>query len=336
MNVERAILPVQELELMHHYTATTCFSMTDKVIQYPIWQVNIPRHAIKHPFLMRGLLALAALHLHERSTPTSEKRQTYVDIASFHQDIALGDYTQQLFNINQTNSDALFAYSAVLGSTSFAFLRHTAHDLYGDDFITKMIESFQLLNGAKAVAIQGKQWIKQGDLAAMTVRPDSQHLVSSQLGRDASASLDSLLTHVNNHAYTTSPEILAASQSNEGLPDLSAIYASAIEGVKKIFLCATNDRPDISMVIGWPVLIHPQYHMLLKQGDQMALIILAQFGAALHCLNEVWWAQGLGAQLVKAVSQVIDAEWLPYLNWPVSWTSIDHRYHSPGLGDVTM
>lgn len=324
-------LPVRELELIHHYATTTCFSATDKPAHYTIWQVNIPKHALKHPFLMRGLLALAALHIHHELPQTSEKRQMYANSASFHQDMALGDYTQQLFNINQTNSEALFAYSAVLASTSFAFLTHTAHELSGNEFISKMLEIFDLLNGAKAVAIEGQRWIKQGDLAPLAIRPDTEHLAASQLGRDASAALDSLLVQVNNN---TSPETFAATPNKEGTQDTGAIYTSAIDGVKKLFLCATNDRPDLSMVIGWPVLIHPQYHVLLKQGDQMALSILAQFGAALHCLNEIWWAQGLGAQLVKAVSQVIDADWLPYISWPLSWTSINHRYYSPGLGGM--
>ena len=283
---------------------------------------------MKHPFLLRGLLSLAALHLHEESRSDTE-RLTYTQLASSHQDAALRGYQEQLLSIGETNSEALLLFSAIIASISWAFLRHSADSLYGFTYVDKVVGIFDLLIGAKAVSIEGKQWIKPGDTAVLAVTPDTQNIMPWP--QDANASLDALLVQVDSSAQATAQEGIADASSFGSQAEVITAYKNAIQGIKKLYYCTAQHRPDISMVFAWPVIIHPLYIQKVKQHDTMALLILAHFGAALHCLHDVWWTKRLGAHLVQAISQVIDTDWLVYLNWPLSWTRIDHRYHSPGL-----
>ena len=306
--------------------------MTDRASLYTIWQVDVVKLAIKHPFLLRGLLSLASLHLHEDSHRDAD-RKIYAQLASTHQDAALRGYQEQLKIIGEDNAGALLLFSAIIASSSWAFLRHSANETFGLTYVEKVIEIFDLLIGAKAVSISGKQWIKSGDTAMLAITPDTQQIMTWPT--DATASLDSLYVEINNSSLSLLPsDQLAPGSSLELKPEVAAAYTNAIQGIKKLYYCSAQHRPDISMVFAWPVIIDPLFIQLLKQQESMALVILAHFGAALHCLHDVWWAKGLGAPLVQAISRVVGNEWLPYLQWPLAWTRIDHRYHSPALNAV--
>ena len=298
-------LHIKDLELMHQYSSATYCSMTDRIELYYIWQINIPKHAISHTFLMRGLLAIAALHLNDQNP-----QEAYFELASFHQGKALKEYTAQLSAISEANSQAVFAFSSICASIAFAFLRQTAS--MGASFITSMSEVFELLIGSKAVVIEGEQWIKTGDLAPLVGRPAAAQtdLTQSEFGRGAQASLDVL--------YGICEELEPMNQ----LP-----YLSAIAELRILFSSAQalGNRPEMQMAIGWPVLVEPSYLALVKERDHLALTILAHYGAALHCIDDVWFAKGLGAHLVKAVVQVVDLRWQPNLSWPISWASVDRR-----------
>ncbi|KAG8527125.1 uncharacterized protein KY384_008554 [Bacidia gigantensis] len=299
-------LHIQDLELMHHYSTTTYYTMTDQIERYYIWQHSIPRHALNHPFLMRGLLTLAALHLHDQNPQAA-----YLDRATFHQAKALEEYHPHLSNITEENSSALFAFSSIIAAIRFAFLRHPEPALSGTAFIGSMSEIFDLLMGSKAVVIEGHQSLLRGDLAPFIKRPDAieaQDIELSELGKGASASLDALQEVCGGLDLENQPSYLSA------IAELRLVFASAH---------ALGNRPGMSMPLAWPVLVGAHFLSLVKQQDHLALAILAHYGAALHCINDVWFAKGLGANLVRAVVQVVDLHWQPYLRWPISWASID-------------
>lgn len=270
--------------------------------------MNIPKHALAHSFLMRGLLAMAALHLHD-----TNPQPRLLELASSHESAALKEYTTELSAINRENSSALYAFSAMVAATSLAFLRRTASVLSGEAFIGSMSEVFDLLVGAKAVIVEGQQWIKAGDLAPLIsprAVPASVVLLQpqSEMGKGAHASLCVL--------WEICTELDAGSRPP---------YMSAIDELQNVFSAvqATNDRPAMSEAIGWPVLVDPRFLDLVKEGDQLALCVLAHYGAVLHSMNNVWFARGLGARLVKAVVQRVDLVWQEKLSWPVAWASVE-------------
>lgn len=53
-------MPVPELELMHRYTAYTYLTMSNNPILVSLWKGVVPDHAFRNPFLLQGLLAVAA------------------------------------------------------------------------------------------------------------------------------------------------------------------------------------------------------------------------------------------------------------------------------------
>lgn len=304
---------VKDLELMHHYSTSTCFTMSDMFVNLQTWQYAVPKLAFKHEFLLHGLLALSALHMShvEVHAPSS----TYGKLARNHQSIALSSYIPLLQSINEDNSDALFAFSAILGATSFAFLQQPEEQQSSHEFVKSVIDVFELLVGSTVIAIEGRSWLTNGDLSNLLGPHPFLVREISNCSPDAKASLEAIVSAAR--PMTGSP---ASEHSNA--EELWSIYATSTEQLTGLFP-ATPDRPvPMEKVIGWPALAGSLLISRLKQYDPAALIILAHYGAALHVNDHIWYLKGLGNRLARAVLDIVDEEWRPYLSWPLGRTSI--------------
>src|SRR6202012_4597572 len=116
-------LPLEELELLHRWIVFASHGFGDNPVDVKVWQVEIPQLACKQPFLMNGILAIAALH---KSRPEPETRQEYLVRAVHHQNRALPFYR----NINddfrehmtEENCHAVMASASLTISFAFADL----------------------------------------------------------------------------------------------------------------------------------------------------------------------------------------------------------------------
>jgi hypothetical protein len=80
-------LQMNDLELLHHYTTSTYLTLTQDSPEHEhVWQIVVPQLAVKHPFLMHGILASSALHL---AHVLPERQQEYTVLAANHESMAL-------------------------------------------------------------------------------------------------------------------------------------------------------------------------------------------------------------------------------------------------------
>ena len=294
--------------------------MTDQSTTYSIWQTDIPRLALDHPFLLHGLLALAAMHLHHTSPAVNQGGSVYAEVASLHQDLALAEYRAQLQTINENNCHALFAFSFVLGALSYAFVQQPS-DADDKDFITSITDVFDLLVGSKMIILEALAWLRKGKLAPFLVQQALVDVPNISPVYDAlNLSLDGLSqeidqTHGGAFDYFTN---YAASEGHQ--LGCGPIYQSGISGLKKIIASSSMHEGAISRVIGWPVVTDVQFIARLRHGDVVALVILAHYGAVLCSINHVWWAAGLGSRLIRAVAGVVGSGYhSKYMREPLAW-----------------
>lgn len=110
---------IDDLNLMHHYSSYAFkegFGARREVEH--LWQDYIPQQAMKHTFLMHGLLALSALHLAYLNPSSSSK---YLQLCDKHQAIALQKFRAILSsNIDPSLADALFALSSTISVSAMA------------------------------------------------------------------------------------------------------------------------------------------------------------------------------------------------------------------------
>ncbi|KIH95297.1 hypothetical protein SPBR_03914 [Sporothrix brasiliensis 5110] len=97
---------LMDLRLLHHYTMHVHATLdpTAAPVQQRIWQDTVLRLGFDHPFLLRGILALSALHLllEARGAPGTDRRGDKRDLtalklrAASHVDAALTMFRQRL------------------------------------------------------------------------------------------------------------------------------------------------------------------------------------------------------------------------------------------------
>ena len=127
------------------------------------------------------------------------------------------------------------------------------------------------------------------------------------LSEDLRDALDAVLQEINSSSWF-----------DGGLPVDAENYTLAIQYLYLTFPNALDEKAGRSQLIGWPVFLLPDYLTALRDRDPMALVILAYYGAALHRATYIWWLRGLGARLVRAVSELVGHERQRLLAWPLS------------------
>ncbi|OAP61076.1 hypothetical protein AYL99_03277 [Fonsecaea erecta] len=288
--------------------------MGDRYELFPVWQVTVPALALDQPFLKHGLLALAAMHI--RFTSPLPLQSKYLDLASQHQDRALEGYIPLLEHISAENCHALFAFSALLLAIQYSFISGMDSDIDGHQYIGEVMSVFEYVIGATVIASEGEVWLRQGGMQPLMARTTEPQSILPELVEGPRNALGSLLSYVqrwgDNHRFSV------ASEPTANIP----IYVRSIEMLTNAFPTEDSERRIFDDMIGWPHFVGADLVRLLRAQDHVALVILAHYGVALEAFRNVWWLEGVGARLIRAIAQVLPIEFTPLVQWPLDQVSI--------------
>lgn len=74
--VQKGSFGIHGLELMHKYSTETFQSLSVSDSETQIWRITVPRLALKHEYLMNGILALASMHIATSLEPAEKPFST--------------------------------------------------------------------------------------------------------------------------------------------------------------------------------------------------------------------------------------------------------------------
>lgn len=309
---------MRELELMYFYAAHTYAVMSRDPVRTQLWKDVVPKHAFQHPFLLHGLLSIAAQHrLH--FDKDAMKSADLVQTAEKYQQEALASYIGLLNNITEDNCHALFAFSQIIVAIQLSRL---SLDTYSDTrhphgIIICMTEILELLKGALIIAIEAIDWLRAGDLEPMLgPKPDTPP--STPLPPKGSPSMKALASLSD---YIASQP----ADSPEGSARIETLL-STIRLIHSGFLESPESRTMFNTISGIPVFFDPSYLRLLKMKDEAALVVLAYYGILLHRVSGMCFVHGTGVKIVAAVAAVVGEEWSPYMMQPQFELDIDARF----------
>ncbi|KAK2745414.1 hypothetical protein FQN57_003757 [Myotisia sp. PD_48] len=254
-----SILNLDDLGLFHHYMTKTYYTLSTNNEHEEIWKNAIPEEAIAHPFLMHGLLALAALHLVECSTTNSEKKRKYIELATHHQTLALSAFRPELNNLTDSNCQAVFAFSSIIAALAFAFSKadRTSHLA---DPISQVLQNIQLFRGVEGVLTVFFDTILRSKLGPL-VRRSADPSCAQVLSKDVVNALD-YLHDCNGQSVTSIPT------------EEKAIYNHAIRELRISF---ERGASSCEGVFRWPMVVPETYMALLTSRKPMALVILGHY-----------------------------------------------------------
>ena len=287
---------------MHYYTAFTSLTISQLAAFKQLWQEVVPREAQSHPFLMRGILAFAALHIvHDRP----QEKERYTTVALGHYNVALASFRTALKQVTAENCTALFAFSSILIILSLAFAQ-LHPPAQNRSAVEELIQIFILLQGVRVVLQSAMPWVSQGPLGPLlrrgVARQNEVPKYSHRLPQDFIEALDRLQEYNE--------------QTSESV-DSHEIYSVAIKALRECLSKIEANPGDNAAALSWLVFLESSYISSLKSKQPLALVILAHYGVLLHDLREHWFAQDWGVRLVEVVHLDLPEKWKPMVHWPM-------------------
>lgn len=97
-------LNLLDLELLHNYSTSTCYTLSGDPILKNMWRITVPQIGFSYEFVMRNILALSALHL---AYMNPAKRDFYIPQAVLQHQTAVGAAIGLLTQVTDENCAAL-------------------------------------------------------------------------------------------------------------------------------------------------------------------------------------------------------------------------------------
>jgi hypothetical protein len=285
---------------MHHYTLKSAHTITDKPSQVPAFQEWCPQNVEKHPFLLDGMLSMAAFHLAHLRT---DEASIWVPAAIRHQTSALMGFRNTLKNdVTEENCHALFAQSLFLSTTSLAATKYMSNGELGSSFsLDDILEPFMHIRGAGDVCLTAYWWIKNGPLSEML--PGNFLRVEGELA----GPIDTRIKDLKNMIL----------QKYSGTP-LEIHLMGATEALRFVFketAFAPQARNNPRYIWKWANLVNQSYINLLRTHEPGALILFAHFALLSATYEREWYFHGWAGRAIKAVSDALPEDWKEWIHW---------------------
>ncbi|KAL8689431.1 MAG: hypothetical protein Q9218_004904 [Villophora microphyllina] len=313
-------LQMGDLELLHQFATETCYTTSNKKDSHDLWRVTVCKEGLNNDFLMRGILAIAALHL---SHLRPDQAHQYQNIAASHQDKALSVFRVNVPNVTESNCHAFFALSSLIVVYGFASPRKPGTAVFTDEGQDSE-DWLPLIRGVNSILQQAWPVVGGGPLRGL-LQPGVFNTTDTRLPRAADLQLKSLID---------------LCQSADAGDEAIDAYIEAVKALRKCYakiFTRSSVECEVGTAFTWPVEVPNKFIELLRARAPHALIILAHYCVVLHHLNDYWWMNGWGAHLIENIYNELQDPWRDWIQWPSETISRNEkclvwRPLSPELG----
>ncbi|KAF4341499.1 UPC2-like protein [Fusarium beomiforme] len=303
---------IDDMALFHHWTVSTSLHVYKNSALSLTCQVIFPKIAFRHPFVMQALLAVTALHI-AYLEPEESSRYT-IEAARYHIQ-GLKGFNEAISHSNQEAAEALFVWSSLNLLYVFAASGRLGEGLWDDSSW-----------GGRKERILGSGWVPmlQGVQTVMTPFYDtlSKGQLRDLLNVGNWDDIDpDLGDDIDDKRFCQTREVWKDN------PDAST-YEETLYILRKCrmfmaqFLSMEAETPgDVNRAWQGAFLFVPfaseRYFALLHQRQPPALILYAYYGALLHSINDSWFMEGWGYDIVGVVDDLLGSYWERWISWPL-------------------
>jgi len=298
--------------LLEHFQQHTYLDLGYSSTTKELWRTVIPELALHHPFLKHGLLACSALHLAHLNPKARQRHQL---TAAYYQHKALPEFRLAIGNVNESNCNALLAFSQLLIIHCFAAdEQDETLFLVGAREEAGLPDWLQVIRGS--CSLFGDSWevIRNGALMPLVTEGLwNQHDLPRLTKSKYAARLDVL---VNMPFSGKGPTTNGVNDKN------FSSLAGAFVKLHEAFAIAEEARAESKYTLwtavhSWPAQVPQEYLDLLKDRDPIALILLAHFCILLEPFESDWCFTGFRKRLLSRIYKKLDPEWRQWLRWPL-------------------
>ncbi|KFY10019.1 hypothetical protein V492_05255 [Pseudogymnoascus sp. VKM F-4246] len=290
-----------ELQLMHRWTTSTykC-CCTPGSEDDEVWLSWVPQLAIRHDYLLYGLLSLTAFEI-ARLVPTPN-RQQYIESATEYHGLALSSFRVQISSsaIDSDNIDAAVCMSLMLLVLAFASAQARAKSSSGDEsdsVIQIVLANVELLRGCTPI-IESKQDYLLQNPYVQKLKP-FETLPRIPLDPGVEEALVKL-ANLNDKRITSSVRDTVPQRAQQ-VEHWEACKTAL--GVLQTMYEKCVDEFTRGYALGWLNMAGDRYITAVKEGDAVAMLILMFWGVLVEkCGHQVWWAEQFGSSLVTEIA----------------------------------
>ncbi|KAL4879245.1 hypothetical protein BJY04DRAFT_194113 [Aspergillus karnatakaensis] len=295
-------LGIADLELLHHYMTSTCYTVSRTPSIQSIWRDHVPRIGFTTPFLLHAVLALSALHL---AHLTPSKRATYIAQAEYHHATGMSAVIPSMQTLASDNGAAMFLFSALTSIHFCATIHHgTASSILSTE--GPLSEWARLFRGTKAVIDTSSIDLRSGELSPIfltgayfsSIRRDPKTLQEGQM-----------------YVWELKKFITQQHAHEEALREIYIKVADQLACTLAVTL-----RPNIletGTVFAWLIEASGEYLDLLRQEKPTALIVFSYFCVAVQQIEWAWWTEGLSSRLMSQAYTALEEGYRIWLRWPM-------------------
>jgi hypothetical protein len=337
-------LPASLRTLLSHYEYTTTLTLHPSDPAKAAWLTHLPSLAINHAYLLNCVLSISSLHigrLHDRNTPKRLEMNTF---AAARMNKALSTYRAELTNVTRDNAAALFAAATLTAvylfrttsldmdelrssippaSTSTSFT--TPHTL-GTEMLACALRPIWGLRGPLTVLMSGWTWVTSGSMQSVAARkwwpspivPATPSAVIEDARLSALHALDEDTQQAKEYLREAYALVSQLTLRDNMYPRMTAIpYA------------ISDDDGDVGVltdrgaIFVWATRISRGFMRRIEAQERDALVLLAHYAVLPGRVRNVWWLEGLGADIVSAIAMVLGREVWPLIEWPASVVGVD-------------
>ncbi|CAK1359312.1 hypothetical protein CB0940_05541 [Cercospora beticola] len=330
-STEAHSLDMDSLRYLLHYTEHTSRTLPRTESESTkFWSSSIPQEALKHPFLMNGLLGLSAFHL-ARLTQDHDPAQAAYHHQAFvrYQAASLTDFRELTRRPDVSNAVALIAYSRIL---SIQRCTRDVHDEYKMNWPTQFM---YLVRGTVECLVSLQPYLPDGCDFKFTLedyeglaRLDDEAAISKDSKSIANIPpamlqrLDQLperVAMVSDPAHTWDMDNAEACCS--ACTALIAAYARAysVNQCSASLAVGSSDKDAIRAIWSgfeaWTRTVSDRYINMLEQNSGPALIVLAHFCVLVKRFEErYWYIKGMPDRIIGLIEDMLEDRYKPFVS----------------------
>ncbi|KIW04721.1 uncharacterized protein PV09_04454 [Verruconis gallopava] len=290
-------LPLKELELLHHFTTVTAFTLGKEKTLHESWQTAVPQLGLKYSYLMYGIFAVSALHMYTTSKGIQSARE-YHDLALHYYDLASSRFRNTLQVLSGRISFTQFATSSLLCLFILASRMHIP-SANGSRCLDDLSTLHNLVKGVTVIAT---------DCDALTESRDTRHPLLNP------EPWDDVILAPNIEAALHRMTVYAESLSNNG-PRREA-YHKAINALRETFKAVVANPGRTTLPFFWFMRIQRDFVDLVEKRDPVALVIVAWHARLLERYSEEWWLGGRGEAVLNEIMGLLGEDCTQIQVWP--------------------
>ncbi|MCJ1340141.1 hypothetical protein MMC09_005435 [Bachmanniomyces sp. S44760] len=301
---------MDDLELLHHWTVFAAKGFGDRPGDEKSWQVDVPQMAVSHPYLMRGILAVSALHM---ARVRATRKDYYLVLAAYHQGLALPYYRQIMGDIkeslNQENCHVIISFASLTCVYAFAYPQSPGSALpVGVTASAGVPHWLNILRGARQITTVAEKWIANGPMTYQVRRIRWKVDVSCNPDDGKLAALESLLDRGSDIA--TSPN---------GEEEMQA-YRMTLQLLRESFAMPYLPSQTLGVKLSlflWVESMPQLFLELLSELRPEALILFAHSCVMMKKMSQYWYIEGVAESILSAIKATLDDHWRPWIAWPL-------------------